>query len=192
MVSRIVWSSTKIPQATPFSPQMIPTLQKGQSYQDLGCDEKGCSFTRPNELGRYFSTFAKKHDQLFFLVRDFSYLNALKEKNVLEARESLEEIDSFVGGMVQLSKSREDILVLVTGVESLDYDFPAQGKEWMDFDKNGLHARPRAPSLASPVFASGPRAENFCGMYESSQIFERILSSPKQQGLEFKLINPFN
>lgn len=44
----------------------------------------------------------------------------------------------------------------------------------------------------APVFAAGARAENFCGIYDQSDILSRLFSGPKKQGLEFTIINPFD
>lgn len=68
---------------------------------------------------------------------------------------------------------------------------PDQGKAYYEFEKQGKNASVKRTKLTNLVLASGARAENFCGMYDDSEVFERILSGPKQQGLELKIINPF-
>ena len=81
---------------------------------------------------------------------------------------------------------------MMTTSDSRFIDFPDQGKPWYEFDKSGAHAQTKRAELMNMVVASGARAENFCGVYDDADIFERILSGPKQQGLELKFINPFS
>ena len=70
-------------------------------------------------------------------------------------------------------------------------DMPDAGKGWYEFEKLGTGAHVKRSKLTNLVMASGARAENFCGFYEDANVFERILSGPKQQGLELKFLNPF-
>jgi hypothetical protein len=70
-------------------------------------------------------------------------------------------------------------------------DMPNQGKQWFDFEKAGSNANMKRTKLTNLVLATGARSENFCGMYDDSQVLERLLSGPKQLGLELIFINPF-
>jgi hypothetical protein len=90
-----------------------------------------------------------------------------------------------------LAKESDDYLVIMTTGESKFVDMPDMGKSWYEFDKKGTNAQVKRTKLTNLVLASGARSENFCGIYDDAQVFERILSGPKQQGLEFKIINPF-
>ena len=92
---------------------------------------------------------------------------------------------------LNFSSNNTDQLVLLTTGDSRYVDMPDQGKQWFEFERNGSNAKAQRTMLTNLVIASGARAENFCGMYENSQVFERILSGPKQQGLELMIINPF-
>jgi hypothetical protein len=90
-----------------------------------------------------------------------------------------------------LTDKSSEYLVLLTTAASKYVDFPSQGKGWYEFEKLSSGAEVKRTKLTNLVIASGARAENFCGVYDDSQIFERILSGPKQQGLELMIINPF-
>ena len=82
-------------------------------------------------------------------------------------------------------------MVLVTSGDSRFVDMPNQGKQWFEFEKNGVNPQVKRTKLTNLVLATGARSENFCGIYDDSQVFERLLSGPKQLGLELKFINPF-
>jgi hypothetical protein len=70
-------------------------------------------------------------------------------------------------------------------------DLPDEGRTWSEFEKNKIQPQMKRSKLTNLVIANGARSENFCGLYEDSQIMERILSGPKQLGLELKFLNPF-
>jgi hypothetical protein len=89
------------------------------------------------------------------------------------------------------AKNSNDSLVLVTSGNSRFVDMPDQGKQWFEFEKNSIGAQVKRSKLMHLIMATGARSENFCGIYDDSQVFERILSGPKQLGLELKFINPF-
>lgn len=175
-----------------YLPAVAQEFRPGKVYWDKTCNAQGCGTALRASLASIYSQFSKNSSRHMLLVRDFSLKHALDRQNFVAAREALREIDKTAEAFYQLADGRDDTLVLITGAGAIDVDFPAEGKDWQTFDLKGTGALPRRGELASPVFAQGARAENFCGMYEESQIFERLLTSPKQQGLELKIINPFN
>jgi hypothetical protein len=71
------------------------------------------------------------------------------------------------------------------------YHYTPDGKAFFESEKDNKNLNVKRSKLTNLVLASGARAENFCGIYEDSDVFDRILSGPKQQGLELKIINPF-
>lgn len=176
---------------TPYLPSESQEFKPGV-YWDRSCNSRGCGSALSSVLASLYSPFNKRSSKHVFIVRDFSFLHALEKKDLVGAKEILREIDRGVGAFMRAAAGKDDLLVLVSGGAAVDLDFPAEGKDWQQFEKNGSQAYPRKSELSVPVFAQGARAENFCGVYEESQIFERILSGPKQQGLELKIINPFN
>lgn len=176
---------------TPYLPSEAQTYKPGV-YWDRSCNSRGCGSTLSSVLASLYSPFNKRAGKHVFIVRDFSFLHALERKDIVAAREILRDIDRGVGAFMRAAEGKDDMLVVVSGGGAVDLDFPAEGKDWQQFEKTGAQAYPRRGELNIPVFAQGARAENFCGIYEESQIFERVLSGPKQQGLELKVINPFN
>lgn len=177
---------------TPYLPSVEQSYSAGQVYWDRSCNSRGCGSDLSSVLASLYTPFAKRSAKHVFIVRDFTFLHALQKKDLVQARDILRELDRSVGPFMNVAEGKDDMLVIISGAGAVDLDFPGEGKEWQQFEKNGTSAFPRKGELSSPVFAQGARAENFCGIYEESQIFERALSGPKQQGLELKIINPFN
>src|SRR5690606_23235370 len=119
---------------------------------------------------------SQKH---LLIVRDFSFLHALENKDLKKARSILADIERAYGEALSLTASNDYLVLLTTG-DSRYVEMPKQGKDWFTFEKEGKNADVKTRKLTNMVFASGARAENFCGMYEEAQVFERILSGPKQ------------
>jgi hypothetical protein len=124
------------------------------------------------------------------IIRDFSYLRALEKKEFGKAKEILLDLERAFAEAQKLTASSDYLVLLSTG-DSRFVDMPDQGKPFYEFEKSDKNVSAKRTKFTNLVLASGARAENFCGMYDDSEIFDRILSGPKQQGLELKIINPF-
>ncbi|HLT22550.1 MAG TPA: hypothetical protein VKZ84_03870 [Bacteriovoracaceae bacterium] len=158
---------------------------------DRACSRAGCNSTIFDNVRAINSKLARAHHRYLFIVRDSSYAKAINKKKYKEARNILVDLERSYSEALKMTKNSHEVLVLLTTANSTFVQFPDQGKPWYEFEKQN-RAQPHRTKLTNLVLASGARAENFCGIYEEAQLFERILSGPKQQGLEFKFINPFN
>lgn len=175
-----------------------PTFHYGEDFRlvpnqvtyDRTCGENGCSSTLLEDFKVVYPKFSKTSQKHMMIIRDFSYLNAIEKKDFLKAREILNDLERSYREALKLTDSSDYLILLSTG-DSRFIDMPDQGKGWYEFEKFNKNVSVKRPKLTNMVLASGARAENFCGMYEDSQVFERILSGPKQQGLELQIINPF-
>lgn len=167
--------------------QLIPN----QILYDKACDKQGCFSSITDDFKSIYQSFKKVSSKHVLIVRDFSYLAAIDKKDFTKARGILSDLERSVAEAMTLAKASNDYLVLVTSGDSRFMDMPDQGKAWYDFDKSGANVQMKRSKLTNLVFATGARSENFCGIYDDSQVFERILSGPKQLGLELKFINPF-
>lgn len=181
-----------------FHVQEKNSFRSGHIYYDKSCQQQlgneknGMS---PNEcytgLARnveyLFNDFVKDRDRIFFLIRDFSYLNALKRHDIESAREILMEIEKVHQNLLSyLSRpeTKGKMLLLITSAAPYSFEFPDSGKEWVQFEKSGDAVFYRKSSLMSPVLAIGARAENFCGIYEEAEIFKRIVEGP--HGMQYR------
>jgi hypothetical protein len=131
----------------------------------------------------------KDQFQSFFLFRDFNFLKALKKKDIGDAKETLQEIERVVNWVK--SQKGDNVLVLVTGAESLNIEFPKEGKEWAEFEKSGKNIIYKNSSLMSPVFAFGPMSENFCGLFDESEMLKRVMYHPENKQFNWDALNPF-
>lgn len=170
--------------------EAIP-LKPNQLVYDRTCDKQGCFSTITDDFKSLYQSFRKVSNKHLMIVRDFSYLAALEKRDFAKARSILSDLERSLSDALNLAKSSNDYLVLVTSGDSRFVDMPDQGKQWHEFEKSGSGPHLKRSKLTNLVIATGARSENFCGMYDDSDVFERILSGPKQLGLELKFINPF-
>jgi hypothetical protein len=167
------------------------SLKPNQLLFDRSCGTNVCTSSIRDDFRAIYSRFSKSSHKNLFIVRDFSYLAALEKKDFARAKEILADIEKAYEFANKYTEAGSDHLVLLTTASSRYIDLPNQGKDWYEFDKTNKNAEVKKSKLTNLVIANGMRSENFCGMYEDYQIFERILSGPKQQGHELMIINPF-
>lgn len=177
--------------ASTFHYREAVPLVPNQFLYDRACDKQGCFSTITDDFKSIYQSFKKVSSKHLLIVRDFSYLAALEKKDFIKARGILSDLERSLAEAIALARSSNDYLVLVTSGDSRFVDLPDQGKGWYEFEKNGTNAQVKRTKLTNLVLATGARSENFCGIYDDSHVFERILSGPKQLGLELKFINPF-
>ena len=179
----IIWKMGGVSQeGESFHIQIPRAFEQGRIYYDKSCRKKDCfsklAYNAKSIWDRHFSS----RNQTLFIIRDFAYLKALKDKNISKARQSLTEIDKLLSYFIKLNnKNKDEILIVVSGSESRRFEFPRQGQDWASFDEKGHHVLYRRSGLISPVYAWGSRAENFCGIYDESEILKRFLLSPSKK-----------
>jgi hypothetical protein len=169
--------------AAPMKPNVV--------YYDRSCQKQGCLSTITEDFKSIYQGFSRVSAKHILLVRDFTYLRALEARNFPLLKNILADLERSFAEALKLAGKNSDYLVLLSTGDSRFIDVPDQGKGWYEFEKSGATASVKRAKLTNTVLATGSRAENFCGIYDDSQIFERILSGPKQLGLELKFINPF-
>ncbi|HXH29956.1 MAG TPA: hypothetical protein VNJ01_04020 [Bacteriovoracaceae bacterium] len=162
-----------------------------QLLYDRTCGASGCTSSILENFQSVYLKLRRSTGKHLFVVRDFSYLTALENKDFTKAREILADLERTYADALKFTRESNDFLVLLTSGDSRFIDMPDQGKNWFEYEKTNKNVQVRRTKLTNMVLASGSRAENFCGIYDDSQIFDRILSGPKEQGLELKIINPF-
>ncbi len=186
-----LWQRKQAPsEASTWHSSEVPLVQNKVFY-DRTCGLKNCSSTIYEDATAVYERLSRHARRHVLIVRDFSYLEALESKDFVKAREILADLERSYGYFVKQSKDSTETLVLLTSGESRFIDMPDQGKSWYEFEKNSTGANVKRVELMNMVVANGARAENFCGIYDDADVFERILTGPKQQGLELKIINPF-
>jgi len=187
----MIWkrSDSKENSKTYLSSQKI-LLKKNEVFYDRSCGKIGCETSLTENIISISRELGKNNDKYLLIVRDFSYLQALRSGDFNKARNILKDLERSFSFGLDLAKKSDDYLILLTTADSMFLDLPDQGVNWFNLEHLSKLKLSRKSKLTNLVLASGSRSENFCGIYEDSELFERILSGPKQQGLEFKFINP--
>jgi hypothetical protein len=161
-------------QYIPFSIQNPPSFRPQQIYYDRTCDEKDCynSFSRNVEF--LFENFRKNRNQYLFLIRDFRLFNALKNKKSDMIKESLSEIDKIYRYFLNFLNRDTNMLIMITSTSPRNVEFPESAADWAKFEVTGNPLLYKNTSLLSLVLAKGARSENFCGMFEESELLLRM------------------
>jgi hypothetical protein len=166
--------------------------KENEVYYDRSCKSGECFSTIVSNIEKTFNTFSKNNKNYIYLIRDFKFNKLLNTDKVKAAKLHLSQLDKVISFFTEYSKKNSDFMLLITSSAVKNVSFPRQGKEWQLYEKKGKFLENKKSQLISPVFVYGARAENFCGIYDQSQIMARIFSGAKQQGLEFTILNPFD
>ncbi len=181
------WEMTEAPDVASNSFHSLEkTIFNGPGvYYDKSCKKSSCYSGLLENINSIFRRFVTKPKERFlFLIRDFTYQKFIKEKNIIKAKEVLIELDSIVAYFNEIVKHDPEMLLLITSSEAQSFELPNYGKEWAEFDLNGKNIFYHKADLMSPVFASGARAENFCGIFEETDIMARIITEPKRKNIK--------
>ena len=150
----------------------------GKVYNDKSCHKDGCY---NNLLTNIRAIMEKGHfkglSRFAFIVRDNSLSQYLIQKKLDKVKSYLLEIERVFEYFVTLQKNNSDMLVFLSTSESLPIELPKRGKGWRNLAQGKNNLIYRRPSLLSPVWAIGVRAENYCGIYEEAEILRRTLNN---------------
>lgn len=188
------WKMTpKIPKDAEFFHTGEETQFKtDRVYYDRSCKTGECYSTFASNVEKTFEAFSRNNKNYLYLIRDFQFSNELKKGNVKAAKSQLSELNRIIGEFAKMAEKSNDFMLLVSSSESYNVSFPRKGKQWVAYEKQGKFLKNDKSQLISPLFVYGARSENFCGIYDQSEILSRIFSGAKQQGLEFTILNPFS
>ena len=181
-------NSSDLKDAKFFHYQESLPSENGQ-YFDKTCKDGTCYVSLVSNIKSIWDkTLKQSKDPFSLIIRDFNYAEKVKQGRILEAREifiELEKLHSFFQKEAKEKGLKLTLLVSTSGVKQ--WEFPKEGKEWARFEKNGRFTTFRNQSLVSSVWASGPGSENFCGIFEESEMLRRILW--RDEGQVFSLEN---
>lgn len=179
---RMAIPSKAIPEEHKFHFQDGAKLSKGFTMYDKNCFNGQCFSTIRNNANSIYEILAKKDEKLLLTITDFTYSESLKKKNITKAKEILEDINKLIDGFLTIAAKDDEMLVLVTSLNSQGIEFPKSGADWKNFDLEGKGLFYHKEKLIAPVYASGARAENFCSMLNESEIIQTIFWQPKKKG----------
>lgn len=164
-------------------------LLKGHVSYDKSCRKNNCYSSLVNNSQAILEKLLKKNSNYFLLIRDFSFLESLNKKEITNAKDKLIELERAINLFVEKARNNPEMMVLITSSAPLALEFPNAGKNWSEFDKKGTNILFHQSSLISPVFSYGARSENFCGLFEEAQVFERAVVSPQKSGVSLPIFN---
>lgn len=154
-----------------FGPEHMPASAKG----------RGDYLPRATELG---IKFLNKDKSNFFLMVEGSQVDWGGHGNDAEYLISeLIDFDNAIGKALDFAKKDGNTLVIVTADhETGGFTLASttrkteDGKEYSDYSKvSGIFSTGGHSATLIPVFAYGPGAEAFSGVYENNEIFHKIL-----------------
>lgn len=176
----IVWSMKKgkkrKKERGTFHFQEKTTPELGVFHYDKSCQNTSCFTDISGNIKSIYPSFHGRSGDSFFLLRDYTYQNSLKKKNFPQSKKILDRLNDLIKYFHNELKGKKSLL-LITSAASIGLEFPRQGREWFEFDQMKPSLLYRRPGLMSPVLVWGSGAEHFCGIYEESEIFTRLLSS---------------
>ena len=160
-------------------------------FYDRSCLNRssGCYSSIFNNSISLYSRFSIKRKKFLFIVRDFSYYEALKEGNISKALEILTEIEKTYAFFNSELKKDKNMLLLLSTSSNLNFEFPKEGQKWEEFEKSGKNVVYHLPALISSVFANGAGAQNFCGTFEEFEMLKRIIFSHEKSELNLDLFD---
>ena len=125
-----------------------------------------------------------------FILRDFRIENSIRNKDVSQVRDVLNEYIKLIDHLKKAKLSDRKLLILITSSAPRRLELPTLGKKWEEFERRGKNVIYKRTSLQAPVFADGANAENFCGIYEESHILKRIFWRQRNNILNIKFFEP--
>ncbi|MCB9094440.1 MAG: hypothetical protein H6621_05155 [Halobacteriovoraceae bacterium] len=161
-------------------------LKKDSIYVDKSCKGKKCFSTLLQTLTSLYSRELEHTTKYVLTLRDFEYYQNIKEGNFKEAANILAQLEEFLDYLMS-TQSPSDTLVLISGAHGHPLEFPHEGKDWKLVENNGKKILFKKSSLSTPVLSWGARAENFCGIYQEYEIFERIFFNKQKLKLGLKI-----
>ena len=157
------------------------SFEKANVYYDKSCDRKKCHGDIVESIKNVFSNFAAKEAFTLFIIKDHTYASAIKKKNIKKARAILSKLEELYFYFNTKFKKNASPLILVTSSAVRNIEFPHGGRDWKNFENRGKKVLFKRNSLMSYSLATGAGAENFCGIYEESEILKRIIWRPEDR-----------
>ncbi len=152
-------------------------LNEGDILYDKSCQKDTCFANFSNNTKAIWKKL-QTYENVFFILRIGDYENALKNKKILSAKEILTGINELIGYFLQEKNNQS--LVIISSSGARNFEFPKKGQSWAKFQNHKKNILYKRTSLMSPIWASGPSAESFCGIYDESDVFNRILWRSKR------------
>ena len=167
-----------------FHAEEIKEFKRGKVYYDKSCQKEKCyNSLFVNIKSMLEKNYFKDKEKFFFLIRDDTFYNGLVQKDFKKIKNYLFEIDKIFNYLISLQEEDPTLLVFLSSSESIPIELPPQGLKWKDISDGKNRLIYHRSSLLSPIWAIGPRAENYCGIYEEADIMRRTLRTFDKKNL---------
>lgn len=161
----------------------------GEVLYDRSCKAGICYASLYNNSIELYKNLLKKSVRSMLVIRDFSLESAIKRKDIEGLRDRVRGLEKLYSYFLNEVEKNRDTLVVLSGSGGRNIELPRRGKQWERFDQKGSFVIYKRNSLMSPVLTIGAGSENFCGLYDESEIFKRFLWSPEERKVPLDLIN---
>lgn len=158
-------------------------------FFDKACLSGNCASTLESNVMDFHQKWLKGNQGQFLMIRTFSLEKAIKDKDLIKIKESMAELNRLIGFFSKSVYSNS--LLLITGAGAVDVQYPNNQKNWLDFEKNGKNFAVNSNNLFATSFSFGAMAENFCGVFNESDILKRILYIPPGKKFNWDYFLPF-
>lgn len=150
---------------------------------DKSCQNNECASTLLENYKYISQNFSTDIKPGLLLIRDYSLISLIQERNNRLIREKLSEIAEIIKHATKYSNT----LLLVTGVRPYTVELPVTQLEWTEYFNNFKSIKFKENALFTSVWAQGPSAENFCGLMDESEILFRLNFVPPARKINLDL-----
>lgn len=151
---------------------------------DKSCQNNQCASSLFENYKYIAQSFASEVKSGLFLIRDYSLINFIQEKNMRSLKEKIFEFAEII----KHASKNPSTLLLITGVRPYNVDLPVTQLDWSEYFNNFKGIQFKDNALFTSVWAQGPSAENFCGLMDESEILFRLNFTPPNRKINFDLI----
>lgn len=160
-----------------FHHQREHKYKKGSVYYDESCSGADC-FSTSSEVFFHVYNSLDEGPKNLVVFKDYSLLNAIKSNDRKAFFKYLEELSGLVNDInSQVLSKNSDALLVISSTSPMKLNWPVNSKNW---NRLNLLKSTNDGELLAPIWASGAMAENFCGMYAESEVFNRMFWRPKK------------
>src|SRR5690606_2714834 len=132
---------------TYFHTEELP-FNNGKVFYNRSCGKNDCGSSILEDFRVMSEKMQRVSQKHLLIVRDFSFLHALENKDLKKARSILADIERAYGEALSLTASNDYLVLLTTG-DSRYVEMPKQGKDWFTSDKEGKNADVKTRKLTT-------------------------------------------
>ncbi len=150
------------------------TARPGVLQGDQTCKSKACLSSLKDNFSAIQASLLKDSSRFIFVIRDLSYWEAMQNKNLKQAKEVLFELSQLLK-KIRSEFASSETSIIVSSTAANVFEFPKQGDTWLKLNRSAKNFTFKSSKLLSPVWSYGALSENFCGIFNESDLLSRML-----------------